>query len=219
MAGTRPARRGRIVMAGINFNLSRDEVLLDALLRNGVAVAHDCGGTLACASCCVIVREGAHTLSPPSEDERDRLEQASADQPGARLACQAISHGGELAIELAESSVPPRTAGAAPLQVSAPAAKFLAAQLAKHPGAQAVRLSIERAGCSGFGYRLDPASEIRKDDAVFESGGVRIAVDALSLPYVQGTRIDLVQEGLARRLRYDNPNVRHSCGCGESFST
>jgi iron-sulfur cluster assembly protein len=46
---------------------------------------------------------------------------------------------------------------------------------------------------------------------------VRIAVDPLSLPYLQGTRIDLVQEGLARRLRYENPNVRQSCGCGESF--
>ena len=46
---------------------------------------------------------------------------------------------------------------------------------------------------------------------------VRIAVDAASLPYVQGTRVDLAREGLAQRLRYDNPNVRQSCGCGESF--
>lgn len=219
MAGTRPARRGRIVMAGININLSQGEVLLDALLRNAVAVAHDCGGTLACASCCVIVREGAHTLSPPGEDELDRLEQVSADQRGARLACQAVSQGGALAVDLAQCTVPARVAGASPIHMSARAARFLAAQLAKHPGAHAVRLSVEPAGCSGFGYRLDPASEIRKDDAVYQSGGVRIAVDALSLPYVQGTRIDLVQEGLARRLRYDNPNVRHSCGCGESFST
>jgi iron-sulfur cluster assembly protein len=206
-------------MAGININLSQDEVLLDALLREGVAIADDCGGTLACASCCVIVREGAHTLSPPSEDELDRLEQASAGEPGARLACQAVSQGGALAVELAQSTVPERVAGASAIQVSPRAAKFLAAQLAKHPGAQAVRLSVEPAGCSGFGYRLDPTGEIRADDAVFESAGVRIAVDPLSLPYVQGTRIDLVQEGLARSLRYENPNVRHRCGCGESFGT
>ena len=48
---------------------------------------------------------------------------------------------------------------------------------------------------------------------------MRIAVDALSLPYLQGSRIDLAQEGLAQRLRYDNPNVMESCGCGESFTT
>jgi iron-sulfur cluster assembly protein len=46
---------------------------------------------------------------------------------------------------------------------------------------------------------------------------VRIAVEPSSLPHVQGTRLDLVQDGLARRLRFDNPNVRSTCGCGESF--
>jgi iron-sulfur cluster assembly accessory protein len=54
---------------------------------------------------------------------------------------------------------------------------------------------------------------------VFESAGVRIAVDPASLPRVQGTTVDLVREGLARRLRFDNPNARQSCGCGESFGT
>jgi iron-sulfur cluster assembly protein len=204
-------------MAGIDITLSQDEVLLDALEKKGVAITQDCGGTLACASCCVIVREGAQTLIPPSDDELDMLERASADQPGARLACQAVSQGGEIAVELAQSSVPARVTGTSAIQVSTHAAKFLAAQLAKHPGAQAVRLSVEPAGCSGFAYRLDPTSEIRAGDAVFQSAGVRIAVDPLSLPYVQGTRIDIVQEGLARRLRYENPNVRQSCGCGESF--
>ena len=46
---------------------------------------------------------------------------------------------------------------------------------------------------------------------------MRVAVDALSLPYLQGASVDLVQEGLARRLRFDNPNAQQRCGCGESF--
>jgi iron-sulfur cluster assembly protein len=99
------------------------------------------------------------------------------------------------------------------------AAKFLAAQLARHPGAVAVRLAVQPSGCSGFGYRIDPADSIREGDRVFESHGMRIAVDTLSLPYLQGATVDLVQEGLARRLRFDNPNARQSCGCGESFGT
>jgi len=45
----------------------------------------------------------------------------------------------------------------------------------------------------------------------------RIVVDAASLPYVQGTTLDVVQEGLARRLRFANPNALQTCGCGESF--
>jgi len=56
-------------------------------------------------------------------------------------------------------------------------------------------------------------------DVTFECGGVRLVVDAASLPFVQGTTVRLVQEGLARRLRFDNPNARQSCGCGESFAT
>jgi iron-sulfur cluster assembly protein len=62
------------------------------------------------------------------------------------------------------------------------------------------------------------ADAIRAGDTVFESQGIRIAVDAASLPYVQGTTLDLVQEGLARRLHFDNPNAGESCGCGKSFS-
>ena len=81
----------------------------------------------------------------------------------------------------------------------------------------AVRLAVEANGCSGFGYRVDPAEAVRDDDKVFESEGVRIVVDAASLPYLQGTTLDVVEEGLVRRVRFDNPNARQSCGCGESF--
>lgn len=149
-------------------NAAEGEVLLEALLRDGVAVAHECGGKLACSTCRVVVRAGMEQLSPMSEDELDMLERAQADAPGAR-------------------------------------------------GAVAVRLALEPAGCSGLRYRVDPIEALGEADSLFESGGVRIAVDALSLPYLQGSRIDLVQDGLARRLRYDNPNVSQSCGCGESF--
>jgi len=213
-----PGRRhGLTGMDSFTVNLSDGERLLDALLKSGAAVAHDCGGTLACASCCVIVRDGLDALSPPSADEVDMLDRACVAEPGARLACQAAGTG-EFVVEIPRPEAPSHEK-TLPVLVTPRAAKFLGLQLAKHHGAAAVRLAVEPAGCSGFGYRLDPVDVVREDDTVFESSGVRVVVDPASLPRVQGTTVDLVQEGLARRLRFDNPNARQSCGCGESFGT
>ena len=200
--------------------LKGGEVLLDALLRDGHELDHDCDGALACASCVVIVEEGAEQLTPPGEDELDILDKASFSQPGARLACQAAGEGA-LVVSIPRSDVP-RMASAPGLKavtLSERAARHFAVQLARRPSALGVRLSVQPSGCSGFGYRVDFAEETRVDDAVFESGAIRILVDPLSLPYVQGAAIDVVQEGLARRLRFANPNARHTCGCGESFGT
>jgi iron-sulfur cluster assembly protein len=203
--------------------LAEGKPLLDGLLEHGVELAHECGGTLACATCVVVVRQGLESLSPASEDEADMLERANVRAPGARLACQAVVGRGDLVIEVPGAAAartpfaPPATA--LPVTLSERAARHFVSQLAKHPGATAVRLSVEAAGCSGFSYRVDPASAIRDDDAVFESRGIRIAVDPASLPHVQGTTIDITQAGLARRLRFDNPNATQTCGCGESFGT
>jgi iron-sulfur cluster assembly protein len=206
-------------MNSVTVRLDQGQVLLDRLLLEGVSVAHECGGKLACSTCRVVVQEGMECLSTMSEDELDMLDRASVDAPGARLACQAVSSGGEVVVIFPESTVPARVAGSSPVSVSERAAAFLAAQLARHPGAQAIRLAVEPAGCSGLRYRLDPAGAIRAEDSIFESKGLRLAVDPLSLPHVQGTTIELVREGLAQRLRFDNPNARQSCGCGESFGT
>jgi iron-sulfur cluster assembly protein len=205
-------------MEQIRVKPSKGERLLDRILGAGVEIEHECGGALACASCCVIVREGAPTLSPASDAELDMLERAGAEETGARLACQARCGGGDVVVELAARRIPPKRGGPGTVSVTGQAARFLAAQLARYPGVVAVRLAVERSGCSGFGYRVDPADAIQEGDTVFESGGVRIAVDAASLPYLHGTTVDIVREGLARRLRFDNPNARQSCGCGESFS-
>lgn len=207
--------------------LAEGKPLLEGLLEHGVELAHECGGTLACATCCVVVRRGLENLSAASEDERDMLERANVRAPGARLSCQAVVGRGDLVIEVpgaapARSTFqPPATVAPVTVSVSLTegAAHHFVSQLAKHPGASAVRLSVEPAGCSGFSYRVDPAAAIRDDDAVFESRGIRIAVDPASLPHVQGTTIDIAGRGLVRRLRFDNPNATQTCGCGESFGT
>jgi iron-sulfur cluster assembly protein len=210
-------------VATLKLRLAEGEKLLDSLLRLGVEVAHDCGGTLACATCRVIVREGLESLGAPTDDERDILDKASSFEPGGRLACQAIGGDGELVIEIPQDEAlriaVPLRGTARPVVLSAAAARHFASQLAKRPGAAAVRLAVQAAGCSGYRYRVDHADAVGAQDVVFESNGIRIAVDPASLPHVQGTTLDVVQEGLSRRLRFDNPNAAQTCGCGESFGT
>ncbi len=203
-------------MKSLKLSLDEGEILLARLLHDGVDIAHDCGGVLACSSCRVVLREGLEHLDAASADEIDMLDRAGAAEPGARLACQVEGPAAELVVQIPRDEAPER-AVMRPVLVSARAAKHFAAQLAKHPGAIAVRLAVEAAGCSGFGYRVDPTDTVGDDDKVFESGGVRIVVNAASLPYLQGTTLDVVEEGLARRVRFDNPNARRSCGCGETF--
>ena len=204
-------------MGKVQVRVRAGETLLERLLEEGVDVAHDCGGKLACSSCRVVIREGLGVLAPASEDELDMLDRAGAAGPGARLACQATG-AGELSIQIAPGIATPAVAPARPVSVSARAAEHLVSQLARHPGAVGVRISVAASGCSGLRYRVDPTADIRDDDTVFTSRELSIVVDAVSLPYLAGTTLDVVQEGLGRRLRFANPNARQSCGCGESFS-
>jgi iron-sulfur cluster assembly protein len=81
-----------------------------------------------------------------------------------------------------------------------------------------LRFGVRKSGCSGFAYVLDVAHEQRDDDLVFETEGVKILVDPISLPTVEGTQIDFVRSGLNATFVYKNPKMTAECGCGESFS-
>ncbi|WP_242107672.1 HesB/IscA family protein [Luteimonas aquatica] len=91
--------------------------------------------------------------------------------------------------------------------------------IAGTPGAIGLRLGVTRTGCSGWGYLVDLAREPREGDNVSEQDGVRIYVDADSLPLVDGTEIDFLKQGLNEQFVFRNPNVAAECGCGESFTT
>jgi iron-sulfur cluster assembly protein len=98
------------------------------------------------------------------------------------------------------------------------AAKQIRKQLAKRGKGLALRVGVKKSGCSGFGYTFDYAGELHADDHVFESHGAGVVVDASSLPFIDGSRIDFVKEGLNDSFRFDNPNTDSTCGCGESFN-
>jgi iron-sulfur cluster assembly protein len=81
-----------------------------------------------------------------------------------------------------------------------------------------LRLGVRTSGCSGMAYVLEFVDEIDEGDEVFEDHGVKVIVDKKSLVYIDGTELDFAREGLNEGFRFNNPNVKDECGCGESFT-
>lgn len=81
-----------------------------------------------------------------------------------------------------------------------------------------IRLGVRTTGCSGLAYVLEFVDEAAPEDQVFENFGVNIIIDPKSLVYLDGTELDFVKEGLNEGFKFNNPNVRGECGCGESFN-
>lgn len=104
------------------------------------------------------------------------------------------------------------------IQLTQTALEHVKGFLGNHPDAPGIRLSIQKTGCSGWGYDVDVASGINPEDQVFEQEGVKLLIDEESLKLVDGTQIDFVQEGINRVFRFSNPNATGECGCGESFT-
>ena len=98
------------------------------------------------------------------------------------------------------------------------AAKHVATQLDKRGKGVGLRLGVRTSGCSGLAYKLEFADDFRPEDLRFESHGVTVLVDPKSLPYLDGLTLDFTREGLNEGLKFNNPNVKDECGCGESFN-
>jgi iron-sulfur cluster assembly protein len=98
------------------------------------------------------------------------------------------------------------------------AADRVRTHLSKRGMGLGLRLGIKKTGCSGFAYVVNYADEIRDEDAVFEVRGVKVIVDATSLPLIDGTVVDFVKQGLNEAFKFQNPKAKGECGCGESFS-
>ena len=81
-----------------------------------------------------------------------------------------------------------------------------------------LRLGVKTTGCSGMAYVIEFVDEIQDEDKVYEDRGIKVVIDPKSLLYLDGTEVDFVKEGLNEGFKFNNPNAKDECGCGESFT-
>ncbi|WP_457583069.1 iron-sulfur cluster insertion protein ErpA [Ensifer canadensis] len=98
------------------------------------------------------------------------------------------------------------------------AAKRIATILRSDGHKNAMRVSVEGGGCSGFSYKFDLVDDANDDDLVLEKDHAKVLIDSLSLVYMGGSEIDFIDNLLGQSFQIKNPNAVASCGCGTSFS-
>lgn len=89
---------------------------------------------------------------------------------------------------------------------------------ADEAGANALRVSVEGGGCSGFSYKFSLVADRQPDDLVLGDGTGTVVIDPISQMYLDGSKIDFVDNLIGQSFQIDNPNATAACGCGTSFS-
>jgi iron-sulfur cluster assembly protein len=105
-----------------------------------------------------------------------------------------------------------------PVTLTDRAAEHVQRYIQKRGKGVGLRLGVRTTGCSGLAYKIEFADEVKPEDNTFESNGVRVFIDPKSLAYLDGTQLDFVKEGLNEGFKFNNPNEKDRCGCGESFN-
>jgi iron-sulfur cluster assembly protein len=82
----------------------------------------------------------------------------------------------------------------------------------------ALRLGVRGGGCSGVSYAIEFSDKVRPRDHLFDFDGLRVIVDPKSLVYLRGSVLDYEVQLMQHGFKFQNPNEKGSCGCGESFN-
>ena len=105
------------------------------------------------------------------------------------------------------------------ITITEAAARHIRNQLIQRGKGCGIRVAVRTSGCSGMAYVLEFVDETIDSDLIFKSQGLLIYADQKNLPYLDGTELDFVSNGLSTGFQFNNPNANSQCGCGESFNT
>jgi iron-sulfur cluster assembly accessory protein len=87
------------------------------------------------------------------------------------------------------------------------------------PSPAGLRVAVVGGGCSGFSYHMAFENQVNQDsDSVFEFDGLKVLVDQMSQMYLDGVSIDYIETLEGSGFKFNNPNVKSTCGCGSSFT-
>ncbi|MDB4961029.1 MAG: iron-sulfur cluster assembly protein [Myxococcales bacterium] len=105
------------------------------------------------------------------------------------------------------------------IEITQAAAEEIAKQRAKRDNPEAmIRIGVRGGGCTGFTYVFEWSDAVRPTDKVFSAHGVSIVVDPKSLVYLGGMQLDFVRGMMGHGFKFNNPNAKGACGCGESVN-
>ena len=104
------------------------------------------------------------------------------------------------------------------ISVTEKAADHIKFQLQQRGKGIGIRLGVKTTGCSGLAYVIEFADNENDDDNVFEDKGIKLIINPKSYVYLKGTQVDFAKEGINEGFKFINPNVKDTCGCGESFN-
>jgi iron-sulfur cluster assembly accessory protein len=88
----------------------------------------------------------------------------------------------------------------------------------QNPVPAVLRVAVVGGGCSGFSYHMAFDNQENPTDNIYEFDGVKVAVDQMSEMYLDGIQIDYIETLEGAGFKFNNPNVKSTCGCGSSFS-
>jgi len=104
------------------------------------------------------------------------------------------------------------------ISVTDKAADHIKSQLSQRGKGIGIRLGVKTTGCSGLAYVIEFADTENDDDNVFQDKGIKLIINPKSYAYLKGTEVDFDKEGINEGFKFNNPNVKDTCGCGESFN-
>src|SRR6202171_3901061 len=86
------------------------------------------------------------------------------------------------------------------------------------PSLAGLRVAVVGGGCSGFSYHMAFENQVNEADNIYEFNGLKVLVDQMSEMYLDGVEIDYIETLEGAGFKFNNPNVKSTCGCGSSFS-